>query len=196
MTSVTRLGIEDWSKAALQVIASEGVEQVTVEGLGRRLGVTKGSFYWHFANREALVTAALDLWEQRATMDVIEEVGAIVDPVARLRALFTASVGDVVDGPLDAALVATFDDGIVGTVVRRVTGRRLQFLERVFADLDFTPPEARTRARVAYSTYVGHFHVTRMLEGGERDGSLDVYISNLVDVLTNGRSESARAGAS
>ena len=196
MTTVNRLGADDWAKAALGVIATVGVEHVTVEGLGRRLGVTKGSFYWHFADRQALITSALDLWERRATVDIIEQLGVIVDPVVRLRALFTTSLGDVIDGSLDAALVVAVNDRVVGAAVRRVTRRRVEFLERLFADMGFTPAKARTRARIAYSTYIGHFHLSRALDDdGDLDGPLDAYIDQLVASLAADRPASA-AGSS
>ncbi|MBP8098362.1 MAG: helix-turn-helix transcriptional regulator, partial [Arenimonas sp.] len=54
-----RLSAEDWARAALDVIAEQGLAAVAVEPLARRLGVTKGSFYWHFPSREALLVAAL-----------------------------------------------------------------------------------------------------------------------------------------
>src|SRR5690606_6770697 len=54
-----RLSAEDWAQAALDLIAEHGVASVAVEPLARRLGVTKGSFYWHFPSRDALLQAAL-----------------------------------------------------------------------------------------------------------------------------------------
>jgi len=189
MILTKRLAADDWAKEALKVIAATGVEHVTIEGLGRDLGVTKGSFYWHFASRHALITAALELWEQRATVDVIEQLQSIVDPVVRLKALFESSFGDAVDGPLDAALVAAVNDSVVGVTVRSVIRRRIEFMEQLFVDMGFTSSEARTRARIAYSAYVGHFLVGRALDdGGDRDGFLGAYIAQLVtSLVTDGR---------
>src|SRR5690242_9998004 len=61
----SRLSAGDWEQAALDVIAEQGVAAVTVESLARQLGVTKGSFYWHFPTREALLKAALERWERQ-----------------------------------------------------------------------------------------------------------------------------------
>ena len=196
MTLSKRLAADDWAKKALTVIAAAGVEQVTIEGLGRDLGVTKGSFYWHFASRQALITAALELWEQRATVDVIEHLQSIADPVVRLRALFESSFGDAVDGPLDTALVAAVNDSVVGVTVRSVARRRIEFMEQLFVDMGFTAYEARIRARIAYSAYVGHFVVGRALDdAGDLDGFLGAYIARLVTSLVADRPppEAARA---
>jgi len=55
----------DWAEAALQLIAEAGLGALTVETLAGRLGVTKGSFYWHFKGRSELLAASLRRWEHR-----------------------------------------------------------------------------------------------------------------------------------
>lgn len=175
----------DWSRAALDFIAAGGVEQVTVEGLARHLGVTKGSFYWHFADRSALVVSALDLWEQLGTFDIIVQLQMVRDPKARLRALFATAFGDLVDGPVDAALVARIDDPIVGPVVRRVTAARVAFLDAVYRELGLSPARAAARARIAYSTYVGHLHLRRSMPDDRlTTAPITAYLRQLVEVLT------------
>ncbi len=160
---------------------------MTVEGVARRLGVTKGSFYWHFADRAALIANALDLWEQLATREVIIALDQISDPKARLEALFTLAFGDVVDGPIDAALATRLDDPIVGPVVRRVTEERIAFLERIYRELGLTPAKAAGRARIAYSTYLGHFQVRRALPGDRRLANPGTaYLRQLLEVLASG----------
>src|SRR3954454_17829931 len=84
-----RLTAQDWADAALAAMGEGGLAAVAVEPLAARLGATKGSFYWHFANLEALIEAALSLWEQRFTEATIAAVAAEPDPAARLRMLFT-----------------------------------------------------------------------------------------------------------
>lgn len=181
---VQRLSASDWCRAALAVIGESGVDQLKVERLARELGVTKGSFYWHFANRQALITAALDLWERRATVEVIDQLRKTVDPVARLRMLFEISLRDAVDGPLDAALAAAVNDPVVGVTVRSVTRRRIEFLEQLFTDMALSVSEAGIRARIAYSAYVGHFLVSRALDDAvDPDGFLNGYIDQLVASL-------------
>ena len=83
-----RLSAEDWAQAALDQIAEQGVASVAVEPLARRLGVTKGSFYWHFPSREALLVAALERWEKVEQETVFGSLEPIPDPRERLRELF------------------------------------------------------------------------------------------------------------
>ena len=52
------LTTEDWEREALELIAEQGVQALAVEPLARRMGITKGSFYWHFSGRESLLEQA------------------------------------------------------------------------------------------------------------------------------------------
>jgi AcrR family transcriptional regulator len=66
MRMMRQLGREDWIAAGLVVLAREGWEGLRVQTVARTLGVSKGSFYWHFADRGAWAQAVLDYWEHRA----------------------------------------------------------------------------------------------------------------------------------
>ena len=175
---------EDWARAAVEAIAEGGVDDVKVEVLARRLGVTKGSFYWHYRNRAALVAAALTLWERQGTEEVIEVLDRIDDPAARLTALFETTLGDAVGGSLDAALAGRTDDPTVGPVVGRVTLARLAFLERCYRELGLTPADAASQARVAYSTYLGHFQLRRSVTDDHLvTGPAPSYLRRLIAAL-------------
>src|SRR5690242_19694587 len=83
-----RLTPQDWADAALAAIAEGGLAAVAVEPLAARLSTTKGSFYWHFANRDALMRAALERWEEQTTTAVIRDVTADANgPAHQLRML-------------------------------------------------------------------------------------------------------------
>src|SRR5918997_3979362 len=87
---VMALGKEDWIREALFAIAEGGSAAVAGEPLAKRLGATKGSFYWHFADRGALVAEALDYWEREHTDAAIAAVEEIADPRERLATLLQA----------------------------------------------------------------------------------------------------------
>lgn len=69
-----RLGASDWIEAALDVLSDQGIDRVSVEPLAKRLGVTKGSFYWHFKDRDDLLEAILSHWRRRATLQIIDRI--------------------------------------------------------------------------------------------------------------------------
>src|SRR4030095_12995167 len=85
------LTASDWAEAALQLIAEKGLRALTVSTLATRLGVTKGSFYWHFHGRSELLAAALARWEQRATTDAIRGLNAVTDYRRRLALMVDAA---------------------------------------------------------------------------------------------------------
>ena len=84
-----------WVRAAQAVLADAGVEAVRVEPLAKSLKVTKGSFYWHFKDRDALLEAVLSDWRRRAVMGVIRRVERSNDtPLERLRRLMEYPISD------------------------------------------------------------------------------------------------------
>jgi len=151
----TRLSAETWATAALDAIADGGLAAVAVEPLAARLGTTKGSFYWHFANREALLAAALRVWEERYTEAIIRATDAHADPALRLRVLFVevTTLGRGNRG--ESNLLAAADHPLVGPVVRRVARRRIGYLEELFRGMGFGAVEAGHRALLAYQIYLG-----------------------------------------
>ena len=155
-TSTNRLTREDWADAALAVIGESGVESVAIEPLALVLGVTKGSFYWHFHTRRELVDAALIRWEQRATADIITALSPIADPEERLRTLFSVAFLDTPEDRIEDAIVRAVADPLVDAAVDRVNTQRLEYLVAVFRELGHPLAEARHRARVGYSVLLGH----------------------------------------
>ncbi|NKE60652.1 TetR/AcrR family transcriptional regulator [Lentzea sp. PSKA42] len=156
-----RLSKQDWLTAALTALAEGGVGAVAVEPIAQRLGMTRGSFYWHFTDRNALLREALEWWEQQGTDAVIERVAEIADPRQRLRTLFRIAITEDPTSGLEPALVAHADDPVVAPVLHRVTQRRVAFLADGYAELGLPPTQARHQAVVAYAAYVGWVQLRR-----------------------------------
>jgi AcrR family transcriptional regulator len=153
----TRLSRQDWVDAALEAIAEGGLAAVAVVPLAERLGATKGSFYWHFPSREALIEAALAAWEQTTTAAVIAEVDAASqDPREQLRLLFKRVTELAARDRIELALLATADHPTVRPILERVTRRRIDFAAELFQRLGFPRADANRRALLAYSTYLGY----------------------------------------
>jgi AcrR family transcriptional regulator len=178
-----RRGPDDWAAAALEALREGGLAGVSVEGVARRLGITKGSFYWHFADRAALLRAALSLWEKRETEDVIALLAGLRGPRERLLRLFEV-VGRRPVRPMHLAVSAAAHDPAVRAVLRRVSRRRLRYLEDCYRGLGLEAAEARRRAVLAYSAYVGFLHLAA--EGGDTPdtpAALEAYRRHVVDAL-------------
>lgn len=165
------LSAEQWAEAALDAMAGGGLEAVAVEPLARRLGVTKGSFYWHFANRDALVHAALQLWEKRETEDILIGVEEEHDPYERIVKLFKRGNSSHLAGRLYLALAAASDDPAVGQVVKRVSARRLAYLHKCYLALGLSERDAKLWSTFAYATFIGNQQVHRDVQEGFPSGA-------------------------
>ncbi|WP_431775756.1 TetR/AcrR family transcriptional regulator [Streptomyces cucumeris] len=151
-----RLSARDWADAALTAIGEGGLAAVAVEPLAARMGATKGSFYWHFPHRDALIEAALARWEEISTEAIIAELEGEPDPERRLRRLFAEATASAADDTLEVSLLATANHPQVAAALGRVSDRRIGYLARLFTELGFPPEEARRRGLLAYTSYLGH----------------------------------------
>ena len=145
----------DWAEAALQLVAEAGLAALTVDALAARLGVTKGSFYWHFRGRADLLAAALERWERRATVDTIKGLDAMPDVGRRLELILDAASQPPRARSLYAALSAAADDPVVAPVLARVAAARINYLEGCYRALGLPDALARTTACFAYASYRG-----------------------------------------
>lgn len=152
---------DDWTLAALSAMAKGGIAAVAVDPIATELGISRGSFYWHFADRNALLVAALEMWELKATTEIIDAVAKVSDPRKRLEALFCEAFGDEGIAGLEPTLLAHADHPAVAPVLTRVTERRIEFIVRVCTDLGMPPVEARRHAVFIYATYLGWFQLRR-----------------------------------
>ncbi|MFF3347756.1 TetR/AcrR family transcriptional regulator [Streptomyces sp. NPDC002779] len=179
-----RLSADDWADAALLAMGEGGLAAVAVEPLATRLGTTKGSFYWHFANRDALIEAALERWAETQTEALITELETEPDPERRLRLLFAEAIGAAADDVLEVTLLATADDPRVAAVLGRVTERRVAYVARLFAEAGFPEPEARRRGLLAYSVYLGHAQLAHAVPATLPEGDgLTGYLDRALDLL-------------
>lgn len=141
---------EDWLEAALSRLLQRGADHVNVEPLARDLGVTKGSFYWHFTDRADLLRQVAAYWEERqllylsALRDADHET-----PEDRLAALldFTATK----DASADVALrLWARREDWVKALVADIDRLRLAYCEEVFLAMGFEEDAARLRAHLVY----------------------------------------------
>ena len=150
-----RLTPDDWADAALKAIGRGGLAAVAVEPLAASLGATKGSFYWHFRSRDALVEAALARWEAGHTDAVIRVVQEQPDPLSRLRTLLALVLESTGSDPIELAVLATADHPLVAPVLTRVTERRVAYTSGLFEELGFAPKDARHRGLLGVTAYLG-----------------------------------------
>lgn len=154
-----RLSPDDWIAAAFRALGRGGLSAVRVEPLARELGVSKGSFYWHFKDLPSLLQVMLTHWEDQATERIIALAeAASADPVDRLVHLAEMATGDL-DQPYGGfhteAAIRDWarHDPAAGAVQARVDRRRLAYLAAAFDAAG--RPEPLARARILLAALVG-----------------------------------------
>jgi AcrR family transcriptional regulator len=155
----------DWAVAGLAALVEGGPDAVAVEPVAARLGATKGSGYWHFADRADLLRAVLELWVQAHTVAIRERVQADGgSPRARLSHLLGIVSKAAEQSPADMLLVASADPDVRAAVVE-ATQLRVAYVERLIREDGVPGAEARSRAVLAYAAYLGHASLTSAVPG-------------------------------
>jgi AcrR family transcriptional regulator len=157
MVAITRTPRHRWVEEGLRTLAAGGPDAVRVEALAQALGVTKGGFYGHFADRGALLEEMLDSWERMSTDEVLDRVerhGGDVRAKIRLAGALTFSP-DLL--PIDLAIRDwARRDRAVAERLRRVDNRRMDYLRVLFGAISGSEDEAEARSMLAFSLVIGH----------------------------------------
>lgn len=174
----------DWEQAALELIAEKGINGLCVEPLARRLGITKGSFYWHFPRRDELLCQALKRWERQDERHLALALNADLPPAERLAGFIRRTIRQNLTHRIYAALCACPDDPSVQPVLERVTHRRITYLAAAFAELGLKPAAAAHRARLTYSSYLGYLQLQAQDLAPERGtAEFEQYVEHVIGVL-------------
>ncbi|WP_068318706.1 TetR/AcrR family transcriptional regulator [Polycladidibacter hongkongensis] len=182
-----RLTAQDWIKHAFKSLSAKGPSAVKIEALARSIGATKGSFYWHFSNADALRDAMLNHWEARSLDAVVQEVNEL--PKQPPNAGLVMLVDIIANYPLheyggirsEPALRdwARFDP-VVTERLQQVDAARLSFLEEHFSNC-FNPEvgKAGDAAQLFYAAYLGLLHIK------SEPAQMRQPLMSLVNILTH-----------
>lgn len=155
MTAHPKRTADDWLEAAYTRFVTDGPPGIRVEVIARDLGATKGSFYWHYADRSALVEAVMKRWEHNETDILIDMANAGGTPCEKLTLLYQ-EVGKTISRRRGETrlYVEAATDGI-GDFVRRVSQRRIDYVSSVLESAGVPAAEARRRGTISLATAVG-----------------------------------------
>jgi AcrR family transcriptional regulator len=147
--AITRHDKDEWLKKALEVVARDGGAKLRIDALVKEMGVTKGSFYWHFESRDDFVRALLEYWHEYSTLNVprgLQELSGSASE--RLYALITIVVGQELTRYDLAIRSWAIQEPDIRPLVRRTDVFRLNFVRDLFAEMGFDTTEADMRARM------------------------------------------------
>ena len=149
-----RLAAQDWIDFALKTLAREGFNALKADVLARKLGVSRGSFYWHFAELGAFHAQVIAHWRQTATEAIIADLERYPGGEQRLDVLLRRAFAH--DAPLEVRMRAWADENAdAARALGDIDRRRSAYIERMLLDAGIAPPLAATRAQLLYWAYLG-----------------------------------------
>lgn len=159
MTDRRTLTPQDWIEAAFRALTDEGPKGIRAEALARSLKVSKGSFYWHFADVPALRAAMLSHWEQVATEKIISDAEAsdasAADRLAQVINTATSDLADPYGGRHAETALREWarTDALAAETLDRVEARRLGYVKDLMVEANARQPGRA--ARLLYAALIG-----------------------------------------
>ncbi|WP_324132412.1 TetR/AcrR family transcriptional regulator [Bosea sp. (in: a-proteobacteria)] len=160
------LAPDAWVTGGLEILSEEGIDAVRVERIAKRIGVSKGPFYWRYPDRPALLKAMLTHWRAERTRGLIDQVAAETSARKRLDTLVRLALrdryGSIDVARLEGAVRAwAAQDDVAAAVIREVDSERIQHLEGELALLGAGPTERSKLAQAIYIGLIGLYTVRR-----------------------------------
>jgi AcrR family transcriptional regulator len=171
---------DDWLRAAFARLSSEGIESVRVELLARDLGVSKGSFYWHFQDREELLGRMFDRWEKEE-VDWLDET--VITPKAAARwARFVHHCTEPQLARLESAMRTwSRRDERIAARITAIEKKRTAHISSVLRAIGFAAPAAESWAEITLLVYLGWLdRITRDQEFQSQGRTLEEFFSALI----------------
>ncbi len=168
------------------MLAERGLAGMAIEPLARKLGVTKGSFYWHFSDRNELLKSALAQWESADAHNLEVLLENDLPAREKLIQFFHTSSRPHLTHQVYSALIAapqqSSRDEWMNQLLQRVDNNRIQQLSKAFAELD--SERAGFQARLAYYTYVGFLQLqSRGLAPQPDTSEFEHYLEHLIATI-------------
>ncbi|MBS9532170.1 TetR/AcrR family transcriptional regulator [Mycobacterium sp. M1] len=163
-----RLSVDDWVAAGFAILAEEGIKALTISRLCSRLGVTKGSFYWHFADLATYRGALTETFAAVQDQDRSFFDDASGPPRQRLSAMMAALIAPR-HWMLERAMREwARSDASVAAAVRASDRRVLAAVRQVFVDDGFSPDDADLRAEATFAAGIGFLHLAGRSPGSQQ----------------------------
>jgi AcrR family transcriptional regulator len=149
-----QLSARDWLDQGLRVLAKDGFTALRAEPLARMMGVSRGSFYWHFADVGAFHAAILKHWREIAAEQIIAGLEAASKDQSPLPLLLRQAFGGRLVLEKAVRTWATLDP-VARNAVQAIDRRRLSYVESLLRGTGLTPGPARARAQIVYWAFIG-----------------------------------------
>jgi len=169
-----RLTADDWIDFALTTLVRDGYEALKADVLARKLRVSRGSFYWHFADLGAFHALVIERWKRVATEAIIADIERHAAAEQRLEALLHHAFTH--GAAIELRMRAWADNNAAAArALADIDGRRRRYIEQLLQQAGIAPEIAAARTQILYWTYLGAA-LGRGRLGGER---LDKIVAEL-----------------
>ena len=149
-----QLSKQDWIEHGLAQLAKQGADVIKAELLAKSLGVSRGSFYWHFKNISDYRRALLNHWRRATTLDTIRSIDQTTPANQRFERLLITAFQD--NNPIERAVRGwALREPMVAKVVNGVDAERLDYLESTLRSSGVQARHAKVRAQLSYWAYLG-----------------------------------------
>jgi AcrR family transcriptional regulator len=175
-----KLTKRDWLAHSLKELAQNGHEQLTANKLASKLGVSRGSFYWHFKDVLEFEASLMEHWAETLTDGVIKDLEPLASPILRLSTLMKRSM----DGnmKLERAVRSwAVSDKFVAEAVKSIDARRVEYIEDLLQAMNVASGDIRPRAQVLYWASVGRV----MMPEEDIDKLSSAQLDRLAELLTS-----------
>lgn len=175
----------DWLNLAIEALINEGIDQVKVQVMAKKLGVSRSSFYWFFESIQDLQDQLLAHWLTRNT-------GPVIERAMRPAATITRAICHVFECWVDPKL---FDPNLdiavrfwgrrdpkVRAIVEQADDQRVDALSKMFKRYGYGDEDAFIRARILYFTQIGHYTLEVQEEPAVRLSHLQAYLRGFTGV--------------
>jgi AcrR family transcriptional regulator len=150
-----QLSVKDWLDQGLKTLAANGAGALKADPLAKALGVSRGSFYWHFADVAAFHTAILAYWREVSAERVIADLEAAAEHENPLLLLLRRTFSSRLTLEKAVRSWATFD-AEARNAVQAVDRRRMDYIEGRLKVFGLAEDVAQARAQILYWTFVGY----------------------------------------
>jgi AcrR family transcriptional regulator len=179
MAMTDQLSAQDWLDQGLKTLAAQGFAALKAEPLAKAMGVSRGSFYWHFADIGAFHAAILEYWREVAAEAIIAHVEAASSGADPLIVLLQRVYSEKLALERAVRSWATFD-AAAKAAVQAIDRRRLDYIESLIRARSVATDVAQARAQILYWAFLGYALSDKMLSKAQREA----FIAELTRIAT------------
>jgi AcrR family transcriptional regulator len=167
-----QLSARDWLDQGLKTLAKSGFTALKAEPLAKAMGVSRGSFYWHFADIGAFHAAILKHWREVAAEQIIANIEAASKDQNPLPLLLRRVFGERLALENAVRTWASVDPA-ARAAVQAIDQRRLSYVEKLLKQSGLPDDVARARAQILYWTFLGFARSDQSLPEARQQAVLD-----------------------